>query len=226
MRVTDERFEPMETSITLDAGSMEDLTIVVTPRTAGVGASARRNPALVAAAVLILVGGGVAVALQPWGRTMDVAGVESKVSSVTSAWLTEAGIEGQLAVGLLPAPFRVPLADDAKAAAVERLRSIGLNVDTSWEVARLLGMASEAQTRMRYFGGSGDDVKSYAAQVAKLDPESAEARSLTLKVAQRMAWDAQAARSDGAVDRADALIQECLAMLPGHPGCASALGGG
>ena len=225
VRVTDERFEPMETSITLDAGSMEDLTIVATPRTTGVGASARRNPASVAAAVLILVAGGVAVVLQPWGRTMDVADVEAKAANVTSAWLTEAGIEGQLAVGPLPAPFRVPLADDAKAAAVQRLRSAGLNVDTSWEVARLLSMAGEAQAQMRYFG-SGNDVRSYAAQIATLDPESAEARSLTLKVAERMAWDAQAARSDGAADQADALILECLAMLPGHPGCVSAQGGG
>lgn len=218
VRVTDERFEPMETSITLDAGSMEDLTIVATPRAAGVGASARRNPALIAAALLVLVGGGVAVVLQPWGRTMDVAGLEAKVSNVTSAWLTEAGIEGQLAVGPLHAPFRVPLAGDAKASTLDRLRSVGLDVDTSWEVARLLGMAGEAQAQMRYFGG-GDDVRSYAEQIAALDPASAEARSLTLKVAERMAWDAHAARADGAADRADALIQECLAMLPDHPSC-------
>ena len=221
IRVTDDRFEPLETTITLDAGAMEDLTIVATPRAAGVGASARRNPVLVAAAVVIIVGGGVAAILQPWGRTLDVPGLQAKANSVTNAWLTETGIEGQLAMGPLPAPFHVPLADDAKAAAVDQLRSVGLHVDTSWEVARLVGMAGAAQAQMRYFGGSGDDVRSYAERIATLDPESPEARSLILKVAERMAWDAQAARADGSADRADALIEECLALVPDHPRCVS-----
>ncbi len=225
IRVTDERFEPMETSITLDAGAMEDLTIVATPRDAGVGATARRNPALMAAAVLIIVGGGLAAVLQPWGRTMDVPGLQAKATSVTNAWLTEDGIEGQLSVGPLPAPFRVALADDAKAAAVEQLRSSGLNVDTSWEVARLVGMAREAQAQMRYLGDGSDDVRGYAERIAEFDPASAEARSLILKVAERMAWDAQAARADGSTDQANALIAECLTMVPGHLSCVSVGGG-
>jgi len=226
IRVIDERYEPVETTVTLDAGAMEDLTIVTQARTTGVSASARRSPLIAAAVALLVLGGGGAAVLQPWGRTLDVAGLEGKASSVTAAWLSETGVEGQMSVGPLPAPFKVPLDDNAKAAAVSQLRAAGLNIDTSWEVGRLAGLAGEAQARMRYFGASGDDVRSYAERIASLDPKSEVAPALLRKVAERMAWDAEAARADGASDQAQTLIQECLALVPEHPRCLSAGGDG
>ena len=109
---------------------------------------------------------------------------------------------------------------------MEELRSAGLDVDTSWEVARLIGLAASAQAQTRYFGRDGDDVRGFAERAAALEPESQEARSLLLKVAERMAWDAEAALQDDAPDVAEALIRECLSMLPDHPGCIAAGGEG
>ncbi len=224
VRITDERYEPLETSVTLDAGAMEDLTVVATQRAKGVAASAKRSPALVAAVVLVVAGGALAAVLQPWGRTFDVAGLQAKAASVDAAWLTEAGIEGQLRVGPLPAPFKVPLTDAEKADAVSALRAGGLDVDTSWEVSRLVSAAAEAQARMQYFGADGSDVRSYAGQIAALDPDSEAARSLMLKVGERMAWDAEAARADGSPDQARTLVEECLALVPDHPRCLAVQG--
>ena len=222
VRVIDDRYEPLETTVTLDAGAIEDLTLVTTARATGVAASARRSPALVAAVVLVILVGAGAAFVQPWGRTLDLDGLEAKAGSVASAWLTEAGITGTLSIGPIPAPFSVPLEAPMKAEAVTRLRSAGLTVDTGWEVARLVGLAGEAQSRLRYFGTAGDDVRSYADQLTTLDPDSEIAQSLYLKVAERMAWDAAAAAQDGEADRAEQLVRECLALVPGHAGCAAA----
>jgi hypothetical protein len=62
-------------------------------------------------------------------------------------------------------------------------------------------------------------VKSYALRLADLVPESAEATSLLLKVGERMAWDAEAARVDGPPDRAQELVSQCLELVPDHPRC-------
>ncbi len=126
----------------------------------------------------------------------------------------------------IPAPFRVRISEAEIPGTVEALRSAGLDVDTSWEVARLVGLAASAQAQTRYFGRDGDDVRGFAERAAALEPESQEARSLLLKVAERMAWDAEAALQDDAPDVAEALVRECLSMLPDHPGCIAAGGEG
>ena len=128
-------------------------------------------------------------------------------------------------MGPLAVPFTVPVSAQDVPRAVADLRSAGLDVDTSWEVARLIGMAASAQSETRYFGRDGDDVRSYARRAATLEPESAEARSLLLKVAERLAWDAEAARQDGSPEVADQLVRECLSLIPDHPGCMAADGG-
>ena len=224
----DPRFEPVETTVTLAAGAMEDITLIATPRETGVGSTARRNKGAIAAVIaLVLVGGGAAF-LQPWGRTLSLADVQARASegAVSGVRVSEAGINGRLAVlgPLPPMPFRVPVGTDDVLSAVEQLRSAGIDVDTSFEVARLVGMAASAQARTRYFGFEGDDVRSYAERVAELEPESQEATSLLLKVAERMAWDAAAASTDGSPDRAQELVNECLEVVPDHPRCAAAGG--
>ncbi len=118
---------------------------------------------------------------------------------VSDVRLTPRGIEGRLKVG--------------------ELRSGGLLVDTSWEVTRLIGLAAVAQDQTRYFGREGDDVRGYAQRAAVLEPGNVEARSLLLKVAERMAWDAEAAQQDGSPEIAQELVQECLALVPEHAGC-------
>lgn len=224
--VKDERFEPVETSITLMAGAMEDLQIVASPRATGVAATMRRRTGVVAAAGIVVVAGVAAVVLQPWGRTLDVDGLMAKAASgsVSSAFLTETGIQGNLSLGPMPLPYTVPIAESDMAQTVSNLRAAGLNVNTSYEVARLLGLAAEAQAGTRYFGAEGTDVRSYAERLAALEPESQEARSLFLKVAERMAWEAEAALQDGSPETAEQLVQECLALVPGHPNCTAAGG--
>jgi serine/threonine-protein kinase len=225
--VKDDRFEPVETVVSLDAGAMEDVTLAVTPRATGVAAGARRRPGLMVAAgiaVLALVAVGI---LQPWGRTLDVQSLKAKSASggISSARLTPDGVRGSLRVGPLPAPFKVPVAEADLAAAVADLRAAGVELDTSWEVARLVALAQQAQAAGRYFGRDGEDVKSLAQRLAALEPGNAEAKSLLLKVAERMAWDADAALQDGEPDRARQLQEACLALVPAHPRCASVGGG-
>jgi eukaryotic-like serine/threonine-protein kinase len=213
----DERYESVETSITLGPGAIEDVTLVATPRSTGVGATVKRRSGLVAAIVVLLVAASGALVVRPWGRTLELAELEARAAagSVTSAWLTESGLAGQLAIGPLPGPFIVTLDDDAKADALAGLRASGLEVNTAWEVRRLLESAAAAQAEGRYFGADGDDVLSIAARLDALDPGSPEARSLRLKVAERMAWDA----ADAATDEAAALVSDCLALVPDHPSC-------
>jgi serine/threonine-protein kinase len=226
--VRDDRYEPLETLVSLEAGAMEDVTLAVTARSTGVAAGARRSPGLVAAAAIAVVAAAGLLVIQPWGRTVDVEGLKAKsgAGNVTAARLTSEGIRGSLAVGPLSAPFKLPLAEDQMAATVADLRGAGLEVDTSWEVARLLGLAAEAQAEGRYFGREGQDVQTYARRLSALDAESPEARSLRLKVAERMAWDADAALQDGEADRARELVQACLTLVPGHPRCSGVNAGG
>ena len=130
------------------------------------------------------------------------------------------GLEGGLSWGPLGGlPFRVELDRGQALEAVERLRAAGARVDPSAEVDRLIRAAADAQSRLRYFGGTGDDVLTYAAEARALDPGSAEARSLLLKVAERMAWDADAALQDGLPDDARSLALYCLELVPTHPRC-------
>ena len=223
----DVRYERVETTVTLAAGAMEDLTLVTTARSGGVAATTMRHPSRVAAAAVVVVLAGAAVLLQPWGRALELADLQARaaVGGVSGVRLTAEGMEGRLPMGPLAVPFTVPVSAQDVPRAVADLRSAGLDVDTSWEVARLIGMAASAQSETRYFGRDGDDVRSYAQRVATLEPESAEARSLLLKVAERMAWDAAAARQDGSPDVADELVQECLSLVPDHAGCTAAGGG-
>ncbi|GMV07679.1 MAG: hypothetical protein AMXMBFR53_39540 [Gemmatimonadota bacterium] len=226
--VRDERYESTETVVSLDAGAMEDVTLAVKARAAGVAATARRRPWALVGVVLLVVAAAGAGLLRPWGRTLDLQALEDRASSGGVAWaqLSADGIRGALAVGPLTTPFRVPLAEDAVASAMTELRASGLDVDTSWEVARIVGLAAEAQAEGRYFGAEGRDVRSYARRLATLEPDSPEARSLVLKVAERMAWDADAALRDGEPARAQELARSCLELVPGHSRCAALAGGG
>ena len=95
-------------------------------------------------------------------------------------------------------------------------------MDTSWEVRRLIRLAASAQEQTRYFGRDGDDVRGYAQRAAVLEPGNVEARSLLLKVAERMAWDAAAAQQDGSPEIAQELVRECLTLVPDHSGCTAA----
>ena len=73
----DPRFEPVETSVTLAAGVMRDVTLVTNPRRAGSVATVRRGRGVaVAIGVVAVLGVGVLV-VRPWGRTLDVAGLSS-----------------------------------------------------------------------------------------------------------------------------------------------------
>jgi serine/threonine protein kinase len=224
--VKDERYEPVETSITLMAGAMEDLQVVATPRETGVAATVRRKTGVMAAAGIVIIAGGAAAFLQPWGRTMDLDELKGRAEAgtVSSAFLTEAGIQGNLSLGPIPLPYQVPLDGSDRAEVVRDLEGAGLDVNTSYEVARLVGLAAGAQSDSRYFGTEGSDVRSYAELVSALDPENSEARSLFLKVAERMAWEAEAALEDGSSARAQELVAECLALVPEHPRCSAAGG--
>ncbi len=226
--VKDDRFEPAETVVALDAGAMEDVTLAVASRAKGVAAGVRRRPAVAVAAVLAVVALAAAGMLQPWGRTLDVQGLKDRSASggILLARLAPDGIRGRLSLGPLAAPFKLLLPEDEMAATVTDLRAAGVDVDTSWEVARIVGLAREAQAAGRYFGREGQDVQSLARRIAELEPESAEARSLLLKVAERMAWDADAALQDGDPARAEELFQACLALVPTHPRCTPTGGGG
>jgi hypothetical protein len=129
-------------------------------------------------------------------------------------------------MGFLPAPFRVSLSEDEMPGVVADLRASGVQVDASWEVNRLLERAVRAQREMRYFGYEGDDVRGYAERMATLEPASPEARSLLLKVAERLAWDAEAAYQAGSTGVAQNLLRECRTVVPGYPRCEAVAAGG
>lgn len=228
IQVRDPRYEESEITVTLAPGAMEDVTVVATPRQQGMGATlVRKKGTLAMVVVLVLLLAGVGL-IQPWGRTLAMDDLRTQAASgrVTSVRLSSEGFRGQMAVMGIPAPFQVPVPDGEVAEAVGALRSAGLTVDTSLEIARLVRSAMEAQSRMAYFGTPGSDVLSYARRAQSLEPESPEARSLMLKVAERMAWDAEAAMADGDSPGAQALAEECLTVAPEHPGCLAISGEG
>lgn len=233
--IRDPRYESGETSVVLAPGSMQDVTLVThrreqpasaarpTPRGAKKKGGAGRWVAL-----LVLVGAAGATAwAQPWGRTLELDGVvqRGEAGSVTAAWLTDGGVEGGIQLVPIPAaasmlvPFFAPVEESGIPEAVRRLEAAGVEVDTQWEVRRLTDLARDAQARGAYFGIDGGDVRSYALRLAEIDPDNEDATSLLLKVGERMAWDAEVAVAEGPPQRAEELIDACLALVPGHPRC-------
>ncbi|MDX1492563.1 MAG: serine/threonine-protein kinase [Longimicrobiales bacterium] len=183
---------------------------------------------LVAAVVVLVAVGAVAYA-QPWGRTLDREGLQSQVQrgAVSQVYLTEGGLEGGLqivpvdALSDLRMPFYMSVDEGQIPEVVEALRGRGVEVNTEWEVRRLLDLAMQAQERGRYYGLDGGDVRSYALRLGELEPESPEAASLLFKVGERMAWDAEAALQDGAPEQASELLDRCLDLVPDQPRCRS-----
>ncbi|HUF75920.1 MAG TPA: serine/threonine-protein kinase [Longimicrobiales bacterium] len=181
----------------------------------------RRTGRLVASALVAVLLAGFAYYLQPWGRTMDLAALRASVAegTVTRTWVDDGGVGGYVAIGPLVSPFVVGVGETQLLDVVDELREGGLYVDTSWEARRLLELAAAAQTGARYYGLDGGDVRTYAQRLAALQPGSAEAESLLLKVGERMAWDAEVALEEGPEGRAAELVQECLQLVPDHPRC-------
>ncbi len=230
----DPRFEDGETTVTLTAGAVQDVTLVTTkrdkpaaPRAQPGTSKKKRGPArLVAALVLLAAVGGTAFA-QPWGRTLDIERFWGHVGGggISSVWVTEGGIEGGIqlipvdALSTMLVPFYVSVPEGDLPGVVDRLRTEGVAVDASWEIGRLKTLAVEAQTRNRYFGLEGGDVRTFALRLDELEPGSQEAASLLLKVGERMAWDASVALVEGPPERAGDLVRECLELVPGHPRC-------
>ena len=229
--VRDPRYEATETTVVLGAGAMQDVQLVTRKRPPG--SKARPKPGgqsrkgRYAAGLLLLAAAGATAFAQPWGRTMDETALFNAVDagSVSAVWVVDGGVEGGIqplpvdALASVIMPFFSPVSEGDVVDVVNRLRAAGVTVDVSWEARRLTDLAREAQARKRYFGLVGGDVRSYALRLAELVPESAEATSLLLKVAERLAWDAEAALVDGPPERAGELVQECLALVPDHPRC-------
>jgi hypothetical protein len=192
-------------------------------------ASSKGKAPRLAAAVVVLLAAAVTLYARPWGRTLDVDAFWAQVDAgkISAVWLTDGGMEGGLQfapIASLQSPFFVELTDEEMVTQVERLRGGGLDLDVSYQVMRLTQLAVEAQERNLYFGAAGADVQSYALQLKGIQPESSEAASLLLKVGERMAWDAEAARSEGPPGRAEELVQACLRLVPDHPRCTAAAG--
>ncbi|NIP60711.1 MAG: hypothetical protein GWM92_20070, partial [Gemmatimonadetes bacterium] len=217
----DPRFEPVETAVEVGEGATEEVTLVTTPRRAGIVTVLRRRAGVTAAAVgLGLLIAGLLV-VRPWGRVLDLAAFATRAEAgeITSVRLASGSLMGRLELGFLTAPVRAPLAEGRRAAAVEALREAGVVVDASLEVDRLIEAAAEAQREMRYFGEGRETVRNLAQRALALDPESEDAVALLRKVAERMAWDADAALGEGAPERARELVDECLGLVDGYPRC-------
>jgi aminoglycoside phosphotransferase (APT) family kinase protein len=182
------------------------------PRTRG------RLIALALVAVLLLGG---AYYVQPWGRTIDVPTLRSSVRAgvIDRTWLDEGGLGGYVTVGPLVSPFFLRVPESEIPETIEELREGGVFVDSSWEVERLRDLVTRALSRSQYYGIAGGDVLTYALRLEAVEPESGEARSLLLKVGERMAWDAEAALGDGSEDSAQGLVRDCLELVPDHPRC-------
>jgi hypothetical protein len=142
-----------------------------------------------------------------------------EAGTVSRAWVDDGGVGGYLAIGPLVSPFFTSVSETQLPEVVQQLRGSGIFIDTTWEVRRLRELAAAAQTRGRYYGLDGGDVRTYAQRLAVLQPESAEATSLLRKVGEHMAWDATAALDEGPEGRAAELVRECLALVPDHPRC-------
>ena len=152
---------------------------------------------------------------------MDLATLRSSVQAdrVHRMWIDEGGVGGYLRLGPLVSPFFTRVPEGEIPETVAELREAGVFVDASWEVERLRDLVSQAQARSQYYGIAGGDVRSYALRLAAVEPESVEARSLLLKVGERLAWDAEAALADGSSAQAGELVRECLELVPEQPRC-------
>ncbi|HET9948676.1 MAG TPA: serine/threonine-protein kinase, partial [Longimicrobiales bacterium] len=181
----------------------------------------RRTGRLLASATLAVALLGGAAYLQPWGRDIDRADLAASAAAgeVVRAWLDDGGVGGYLAVGPLISAFFVSASEGELPALVAELRAAGVYVDTSWETRRLTQLAQRAQAGSRYYGMAGGDVLTFARRLAALEPSSREAHSLLAKVAERIAWDADAALQDGLRVTAEELVAECLEIVPDHPRC-------
>jgi len=167
--------------------------------------------------------------VRPWGRTLDLATLQAEAGAgnVRSVRVVQAGLEGSLSVlGFLPGPFRVSVGEVDLPELLGALRGAGVAVDATWALDRLVADAVRAQAEMRYFGNDGNDVRGVAERMIALDPANPEARSLLLKVAEHMAWDAEAAFEAGSTGVAQSLLRECRAIVPDHPRCEAAAPGG
>jgi serine/threonine-protein kinase len=192
------------------------------PSSTAAAAPAKRGHGRLVAFFLVAVAlAGGAYFVQPWGRTLDLSALQARLASgtVTEAWLDDGGVGGYLAIGPLVSPFFTPVSEGELLDAVADVRAAGVFVDTSYETRRLRELAVGAQANSRYYGLEGGDVLTYAQRLAAIQPDSPEAESLILKVAERMAWDADAASTDGPPGRAEQLVRECLALVPDHPRC-------
>ena len=234
LRATLERLQRGEE----DVGLMEDVERDATPVSSKRETPAERKPrprprkksrglGRLVVGTIILVGIAATVYAQPWGRTLDMDGFWSHVDrgTISSVWLTDGGIEGGIQVAPIEAletmltPFYLSVPENEFPVIVARLRSASVTVDASWQIRRLIELASDAQSRGRYFGLDGGDVRSYALRLGELDPESSEAASLLRKVGERMAWDAEAALQAGPPGGAERLLRQCLELVPDHPRC-------
>jgi len=202
---------------------LEDKAAAPTPtRSAARPAPKRRRTGRLVFFALLAIGlGGAAYYVQPWGRTIDMPTLRSNLSmgTVTSVWLDDGGVGGYLAIGPLVSPFFVSVSQAELPGVVQEIRDSGVFLDTSWEVQRLRSLAREAQARSRYYGLEGGDVRSVAQRLAVIQPGSAEAQSLLMKVAEHMAWDAEVAVEEGPEGLAAELVQECLELVPDYPSC-------
>jgi serine/threonine-protein kinase len=184
-------------------------------------AKPRGRGRLVALALLAILLLGGAWYVQPWGRTIDEATLRSSVQAgvIDRTWLDDGGLGGYIQMGPLVSPFFLRVAESEIPQMVGDLRGAGVFVDATWEVERVRDLVARAQGRSQYYGIAGGDVQTYALRLAAVEPESGEARSLMLKVGERMAWDAEAAVADGAPEEATELVRACLGLVPDHPRC-------
>jgi serine/threonine protein kinase len=237
--VRDPLYSESETTVILGAGAIQDVTLVTSRRAdkkerAKARPHRRRRRGLRVASLLVLaLGAAAAWYTQPWGRTVDPTVLATLVDygQVTDVWVTDGGVEGGVivvpgtvleSVPMLAdfrTPFFMPIGEGDIPELVRELRSRGVSVDASWEIRRLTDLAVRAQETSRYYGVAGGDVRSYALRLAELDPDNEEAASLLRKVAERMAWDADAALGEGPPGRAQELLEQCLALVPGYPRC-------
>ena len=186
----------------------------------------RRKGRLVSLGLVAILLLGAAYFVQPWGRTMDMTALRSSVlaGNVGRTWIDDGGVGGYLQLGPLVSPFFVRVPESDVPQVVRELRESDIFVDATWEVQRIRALVARAQAASQYYGIAGGDVRTYALRLAAVEPDNGEARSLLLKVGERMAWDAEAAVADGVPERADELISACLDLVPEHPRCLAVRG--
>jgi len=96
--VRDPRYDPTETTVALGSGAMQDITLVTSKRAPGSGPrptprTGGSGKGRIAAGILLLLAGGATAFAQPWGRTLDEAGLFSAVDAgtVDAVWVVDGG---------------------------------------------------------------------------------------------------------------------------------------